>query len=365
MKLQLLGVVTWLLLLAWQSASAQTSSSSSPSSPAASNLGRWGQFIGRVYEHKPHPDDPDYIPGPKWGPDQRVLDQDFAYKDPASEVWKARKGQHIDGASIPALFWNYCIGTPFTGTYFEGSVIHDAYCENPAGHSYLQVHQMFYNAMRCGGTKSFEAGTKYWAVLKFGPPNDRSVFDRAFRKPTKRVGQPEMSLAAAWLSDEVLPVADDASRARFFAALEPVAPDQSDSKAVTYLAPTSSTVALAQVAVQRGLIKAVTVERDWGAPEFSATATYPNASASASPKPSANAYPQNTPSAYENYSLQVGFAPSVYRVTHDPIEKQALDAVIYIAKQHERLQPSDIERLAREGIPKRTDSQTKPAGHER
>jgi Protein of unknown function (DUF1353) len=359
---QLLLILILLLSAFCPSLRAQTMADADSST--ASSGEKWGEFIGRVSEHKPHPTDPDYLP--KWGPDQRVLDQDFGYKDPGAGKWIARKGQHIDGASIPSIFWSYLVGTPFTGHYFEGSVLHDAYCEKPAGHSYLQIHQMFYNAMRCGGTKPFEVGVKYWAVLKFGPPCDRSIFNRIFRKPTKPVGDPESSATAEWLPRQVLPIVDDTARAQFFAGLEietglpTIAAEKGDAQAVGYFAPAASLVALASVAAERGMINTVMIDPKWH-PDYAASVESPVFSPSEAPRPSPIAAPEPTP--VVQYDLKINFAASPYRITNIKLEQDAMNAVIYLAKEYRRLRPKDIEELVRNGVPKEAETSTRPAGH--
>src|SRR4051812_36724630 len=113
----------------------------------------WGEFIGHVVNHWPRPGEPDF--SPDWPAYQLVLDADFSYRDPRGAEWKAPKGDHADGASIPEFLWGKLVGTPLTGPYREAAVLHDVYCyrkekalPQPGGdRDWAAIHQMFYEAM--------------------------------------------------------------------------------------------------------------------------------------------------------------------------------------------------------------------------
>ena len=157
-------------------------------SPTPTTLKPWGHFEGHVDTHRPQKGEPDF--DPKWPDWQEVLLQDFNYVDRSGHRWSAHKGDHIDGASIPKIFWGWLVGTPKTGSDFDASVIHDSYCYRKGQNispgnepQWSQIHRMFYEGMRCSGTGEFEADTKYWAVRKWGPPTDRSIFQRLFGSP--------------------------------------------------------------------------------------------------------------------------------------------------------------------------------------
>lgn len=129
----------------------------------------WGQFVGK--------------------PDGRLLEDgrtvqllaDFAYLDPHQELWSAKRGSVVDGASIPRAFWTVT-GGPLDGKYRNASIVHDVYCvsrTNPSD----DVHNMFYEACRCGGVPEAQAKTLFAAVYFFGP---KWVVKSVEAKETKR-----------------------------------------------------------------------------------------------------------------------------------------------------------------------------------
>jgi hypothetical protein len=95
------------------------------------------------------------------------LARDFDYIDQNKKQWHAPTGLIVDGASIPFPFWSI-IGGPFEGLYREASVLHDGGCCAQM-QRWQDVHQMFYNAMRCSGVDWTTAKTMYYAVRVFGP----------------------------------------------------------------------------------------------------------------------------------------------------------------------------------------------------
>ncbi|NNE00464.1 MAG: DUF1353 domain-containing protein [Pirellulaceae bacterium] len=104
-----------------------------------------------------------------WSADGRdmILREPFTYIDSHARVWTAPAGATVNGASIPSAFWSF-IGGPFEGRYRNASVIHDVGCELMTN-SWQDVHQMFYEACRCGGVDETEAKMLYYAVYHFGP----------------------------------------------------------------------------------------------------------------------------------------------------------------------------------------------------
>ena len=96
------------------------------------------------------------------------LMEDFHYIDGEGKRWTARKGEVVNGASIPSVFWTKSLGTPFVGNYRRATVLHDVYCDRRETTS-LQVHTMFYNAMRCDGVGKKKATLMFEAVNRFGP----------------------------------------------------------------------------------------------------------------------------------------------------------------------------------------------------
>jgi len=120
-----------------------------------SHDGPFGSFVGTVQA--------------EWLSDNRQMRllQDFAYIDPSGHRWDAPKGSIVDGASIPRLAWTI-IGGPFEGRYRNASVVHDVACVRKT-QKWRDVHRMFYNATRLGGTNSLLAKIMYGAVYHFGP----------------------------------------------------------------------------------------------------------------------------------------------------------------------------------------------------
>lgn len=91
----------------------------------------------------------------------------FYFTDSSGRVWAANKGDIINGASIPRIFW-WLTGSPYVGKYRRASVIHDVYCERrnrPA----QDVHDVFYEMMKADGVPRWKAYLMYQAVDKFGP----------------------------------------------------------------------------------------------------------------------------------------------------------------------------------------------------
>lgn len=104
-----------------------------------------------------------------WLPDGRNMQlmQRFAFIDPRGKEWTAPKGAVVNGASIPGSLWSV-VGGPYEGQYRHASVVHDVACEEMTS-KWEEVHNMFYEACRCGGVSDAKAKTMYYAVYNFGP----------------------------------------------------------------------------------------------------------------------------------------------------------------------------------------------------
>lgn len=89
------------------------------------------------------------------------LVQDFAFVDSAGVYWQASKGDVVNGASIPRLFWVW--GSPFVGLYRRASVIHDVYCKKRLKTS-EQTHKVFYEMCLADGVGKIKAKLMYQAV---------------------------------------------------------------------------------------------------------------------------------------------------------------------------------------------------------
>jgi len=97
----------------------------------------------------------------------RVID-DFTFTEAASgTVWAAPRGSLVDGASIPRVLWSL-VGSPFTGDYVYGSIVHDVACDTRT-RPWRDTHYMFYLACLAGGTRRGRAKLMYLAVRNFGP----------------------------------------------------------------------------------------------------------------------------------------------------------------------------------------------------
>jgi hypothetical protein len=97
----------------------------------------------------------------------RVID-DFTFTEAANgTVWEAPSGSLVNGASIPQVLWSL-VGSPFTGDYVYGSIVHDVACDTRA-RSWRDTHYMFYLACLAGGTRRGLAKLLYLAVRNFGP----------------------------------------------------------------------------------------------------------------------------------------------------------------------------------------------------
>ena len=127
----------------------------------------FGKFIGRVSAIWLREGDTAWDPTKAFW--QMRLLKPFEYVDEQGTHWPAPPDSYIDGASIPEVLWGKVNGSPYTGHFREASVIHDRFCDFQAGHTFKEIHRMFYAAMRCEGCGLFEAKIKYFAVSTAGP----------------------------------------------------------------------------------------------------------------------------------------------------------------------------------------------------
>ena len=80
--------------------------------------------------------------------------------------WEAVAGAVSNGASVPWFFRR--IFPAYIGKYRRATVVHDVACGQRDRPS-REVHQMFYEAMRCDGVGPIQAWLMWAAVRVFGP----------------------------------------------------------------------------------------------------------------------------------------------------------------------------------------------------
>jgi hypothetical protein len=100
------------------------------------------------------------------GRDFTVLNQ-FRYVDPGDTTWIVPAGVKVNGASIPRFLWTI-VGSPWTGRYRRASVVHD-YFYTREKYGSDKIHRVFYDAMITDGVGQFQAGSMYYAVVRFNP----------------------------------------------------------------------------------------------------------------------------------------------------------------------------------------------------
>ena len=104
----------------------------------------------------------------EWDADRKMkLLVDFGYRDNDGIEWFARKGDIVDGASIPPFFWRF-IGPPLTGDYRRSSVIHDVLCQRKIPDS-KKVHSLFCEMIEVDDVPLAKRTIMCKAVKWFGP----------------------------------------------------------------------------------------------------------------------------------------------------------------------------------------------------
>jgi hypothetical protein len=104
-----------------------------------------------------------------------LTSEKLTFVDANRRQWVAPVGTLTDGASIPAMFVEV-IGDPRSKEFINAATVHDAYCAtgNEKGSTFQtatwqDVHRMFYDGLRVGGTPAIKAKTMYAAVYLGGP----------------------------------------------------------------------------------------------------------------------------------------------------------------------------------------------------
>jgi hypothetical protein len=121
-------------------------------------------------------------------PDRNMgLLNDFYFIDKDCKTWKAKKGEIIDGASIPRFLWTL-VGSPYTRDYRRASIVHDAAVKGlKDAPERKKADIMFYEACREGGCSIFEAWVLYLGVRigswMSGKDDDYDEFECLIRDP--------------------------------------------------------------------------------------------------------------------------------------------------------------------------------------
>ena len=273
------------------------------------------------------------------------------------------QGDRLDGASIPKLFWGWLVGDPLIGPYFDASVLHDAYCYRKAKdlpgkeREWSAIHRMFFEAMRCGGTGEFEAQTKYFAVRKFGPPRDRSVWQRLFGSPDQAAKVVPKGPAAQLLSRAKLFLTDE-EVTKFFASMTETVDPTNPVNVSFHVAPEGQMVAAVKLARQIELKLSTeywTSTTMTGAVTTSTTSTSTGTTTTTGtaspPMPAATLKPMVVPPRRVEVQPENLMIGTTYVSVMDPEQRKALEEIIYIARHSDRISLDEIDRLAESGIP--------------
>ena len=99
----------------------------------------------------------------------------LGFVDSSNSRWVAPSGTLTDGASIPPIFIAV-IGNPRSKEFSNAAALHDAYCgignEDLAEYhsrDWREVHRMFHDGLRVGGTDEIRAKIMFAAVWLGGP----------------------------------------------------------------------------------------------------------------------------------------------------------------------------------------------------
>lgn len=142
--------------------------------------------------------------------------RDLQFVDSENKKWVAPKGTLTDGASIPPVFISI-VGSPTSEEFVNAAAIHDAYCgvgnaELSQYHSdtWQNVHRMFYDALRVGGTPPRKAKTMFAAVYLGGPRWEPPRLTTG-KKQTSTLGQMFSIQASTKTDDEPMRTTDGQS----------------------------------------------------------------------------------------------------------------------------------------------------------
>lgn len=106
----------------------------------------------------------------KWLDDGREMEltEDFVFVDSSGVRYECKKGDIIDGSSIPWYLWSVTAMSPFVGKHRKGAVTHDIECKLKRK-PYKQVHSMYYKAIRLAGVGKIRAKLMYKGIKIGGP----------------------------------------------------------------------------------------------------------------------------------------------------------------------------------------------------
>ena len=88
------------------------------------------------------------------------LVEDFGFEDPAGKVWLARRGEVLDGSSLPPEVRPF---SPFDESVRRASVVHD-YFSRVKTEPWRETHRMFYHANLAEGVSQPQAKVLHMAT---------------------------------------------------------------------------------------------------------------------------------------------------------------------------------------------------------
>ena len=97
---------------------------------------------------------------------QMVVVYDYGWTDATGNVWWCKRGDVIDGASIPRFLWSM-LGGPYSGLHRVATALHDSAYIAKVG-TRKQADQMMLEKMLADGVGVVKARLMYRAVRWFG-----------------------------------------------------------------------------------------------------------------------------------------------------------------------------------------------------
>lgn len=142
-----------------------------------------------------------------------LVGDDLTFIDDDDSPWTAPLGTWTDGASVPRLALGVTDGR-FEKMFLKAAVVHDAYCQREnedrrppyQSRPWRQVHRMFHEACRAGGTPRLRALTMFSAVYWFGPRWDDPTSEA--RQAPADVARLGFSATKQWVEKDEPSLAD-------------------------------------------------------------------------------------------------------------------------------------------------------------